>query len=64
MGGEKNYKNFSEDTKSPFKKCWANMHKVSYHKAELTLRKIKDKIQSNYKLDPKNYSLKKNEVID
>ena len=40
------------------------MHKVSYHKGELTFRKIKDKIQSNYKLDPENYSLKKNEVID
>lgn len=35
------------------------MHRVSYHKAEPTLRKIRDKIQSNYKLDPRNYSWKK-----
>lgn len=40
------------------------MHGVSYHKAELTLRKIKDEIQSNYKLEPRNYSLKKIEIID
>ena len=35
------------------------MHRVSYHKAEPTLRQIRDKIQSNYKLDPRNYSWKK-----